>query len=130
MRTIEQMISSEVLCCMSSLVSTLAAGYGADIRTGFAPNDRDLSDLTEQAFELAAPIDDWEEAAIQAGEIRPTEPFQLVASLVGLCVFPFMGKPMIQFMSGKNEKEFKQFIEDRKAHVEMLLLDGLFVKND
>jgi len=70
------------------------------------------------------------EAAVQAGEIRSTEPFQLIASLVGLCVFPFMGKPMIQFMSGKNEKEFKQFIEDRKAHVEMLLLDGLFLIKD
>ncbi len=70
------------------------------------------------------------EAAAVAGEIRPTEPFQLIASIVGLCVFPFMGKPMIQFMSGKNEKEFKQFIEDRKAHVEMLLLDGLFLNKD
>jgi len=70
------------------------------------------------------------EEAIQQGEILPTDPFQLIASIIGLCVFPFIGKPMIQFISGKNEKEFQQFIVDRKAHVEALLLNGLFCKNN
>lgn len=60
MRTIEQMISSEVLCCMSSLVASLSAPYGD---SGLPA---DLNQVCEQAFELAAPIDDWEEAAIQA----------------------------------------------------------------
>lgn len=60
-RTIDQMISSEVLCCMSSLVASLSAPYGD---SGLPA---DLNQVCEQAFELAAPIDDWEEAAIQAG---------------------------------------------------------------
>ena len=64
MRTIEQMISAEVLCCLSSLVSTLAQNMGA---VEFSEASRDLGDLTTQAFELASPIDDWEEAAIQDG---------------------------------------------------------------
>lgn len=62
-RTIDQMITSEVLCCMSSLVATLANTYGS----ASAILNPDGSDLAEQAFELAAPIDDWEEAAVQAG---------------------------------------------------------------
>ncbi len=71
-RTIDQIIASEVLCCMSSLVATLAQGYGAAVTNVDAyghrsTNGGDLANLTEQAFELAAPIDDWEEAAIQAG---------------------------------------------------------------
>lgn len=63
-RTIDQMIASEILCCMSSLVATLAQSMGA---VQFSEAPRDLEALSEQAFELAAPIDDWEEAAIQAG---------------------------------------------------------------
>jgi hypothetical protein len=60
MRTIDQMIQSEVLVCLSSLVSTLARGYEECA-------DKDLNSLAEQAFELARPVPDYEEAAIQAG---------------------------------------------------------------
>ena len=65
MLTIDQFVQREVVQCVSSLVSTLAQSglsyapshlYGPDIR-----------DLCEQAFELASPIDDWEEAAREAG---------------------------------------------------------------
>lgn len=47
--------------CLSYMVSTLAVGYGERCPT------RDLNDLCEQAFELASPIPDYEEAALQAG---------------------------------------------------------------
>jgi len=70
------------------------------------------------------------EEAVANGVLKPMDPFQLIASIVGMCIFPFIGKPMIQFMSGKNEAEFKQFIADRKAHVEMLLLQGIFIDNN
>lgn len=69
MRTIEQMIQSEVLCSMSGMVSTLAKGAGLPM----SPRDlsresrADLAALFEQAFELVAPVPDYEEAAIQAG---------------------------------------------------------------
>lgn len=72
-RAIDQMIASEVLCRMSSLVTTLAGGWTAgeiyrDFQPGGAKDRRTaLDSLAEQAFELAAPVDDWEEAAIQAG---------------------------------------------------------------
>ena len=65
--TPQDLVNREVCACASSLIATLAAGNGATIRTGFAPASRDLEALFEQAFELACPIDDWEEAAIQAG---------------------------------------------------------------
>jgi hypothetical protein len=70
MRTIEQMIQSEVLVCLSSLVSTLAGGY-ADMPDGLAREKLgplgEMRVLAEQAFELACPVPDYEEAAIQAG---------------------------------------------------------------
>lgn len=60
MITPENLVSREVVHCCSTLASTLASGYGADM-------PRDLAEMAEAAFELSTPIDDWEEAAIQAG---------------------------------------------------------------
>lgn len=59
--TIQQMVDREVQVCLSSLVGTLAAGIGGGVPVA------ELNSLMEQAFELASPIDDYEEAAIQAG---------------------------------------------------------------
>lgn len=59
MRTIEDMVQQEVLCCLSSLVSTLS--------TGDAKPGTDLAELCDRALGLAMPVQDWEEAAIQAG---------------------------------------------------------------
>ena len=56
MRTIEQMTSSEVHYCVSSLIATLAQGYDTEGA---------IAEICSQAMELAAPIDDWEEAALQ-----------------------------------------------------------------
>lgn len=68
MVTIEQMIQREMLCCMSSLVSTLAGafpemGYGQRI----GQQKADVAALCDQAVELAWPVLDYEEAARQAG---------------------------------------------------------------
>lgn len=65
MRTIDDMVRQEVLCCMSSLVHTLAQGYGASMDLG--QPIKELSELAEQAYELAIPIPDYEEAATQEG---------------------------------------------------------------
>lgn len=59
-RTPDQIVAAEVHYCVSYLVSTLAGAYG-DAMPG------DLGDMIEQAAELSYPINDWEEAALQAG---------------------------------------------------------------
>lgn len=75
MRTPEDVVRAEVLVCVSSLVSTLAKGFA--LTSIFAAHGQpkgeamlaaqDLGALCEQAAELAAPIDDWAEAAIDEG---------------------------------------------------------------
>jgi hypothetical protein len=71
--TPDRLVAREVHYCVSYLVSTLANGNGqlenaARMRENFrtAPG-ADLSELCQQAEDLARPVDDWEEAAIQAG---------------------------------------------------------------
>lgn len=73
--TADRVVRQEVYCCLSHLVSTLAAGYGyvpsQAKRHGLTDAGNDLAALCEQAFELASPVDDYEEAAIQAGWTGP-----------------------------------------------------------
>lgn len=64
MRTPEQIVNAEVHYCVSHLVSTLANAYGT---ANHAQSNTELDETIEQAFELTSPIDDWEEAALQAG---------------------------------------------------------------
>lgn len=59
--TVDDLVRREVFACASYLVTALAPGQLASMPS------RDLQDLCEQAAELCYPIDDWEEAAIQAG---------------------------------------------------------------
>lgn len=67
--TPENLVRREVHYCVSYLVNTLAQGYGASV-----PGEAgDLAEMIEQAFELACPIDDWEEAAIDAGWYRTSK---------------------------------------------------------
>lgn len=61
MRTIEQMVEQEVWCDVSQLVATLAEGLADQI------GKTKMNRLCDRAAELAAPIPDYEEAAIQAG---------------------------------------------------------------
>lgn len=63
----QDLVNREVHYCVSGLVSTLASNaYDGSYSTG-AGASKELVGLCEQACDLAAPIDDWEEAAIQAG---------------------------------------------------------------
>lgn len=68
MRTPEDIVRAEVCACASSLIATLAAGVTAP--ESFNATGTAVNDICEQAFDLAAPIDDWDEAAIQAGWIK------------------------------------------------------------
>jgi len=65
--TAEQLVCREVFYCVSSLVHTLASDYGA------MKDDTDCAVLSEQAFYLSTPIEDWDEAVNEAGWVFDTE---------------------------------------------------------
>lgn len=59
--------------------------------------------------------------AMAAGRIAPIEPFHFMANLVGLTVFPFIGKPILQRVTHTNDQQFVQFMEERKRLVPIWL---------
>jgi AcrR family transcriptional regulator len=65
------------------------------------------------------------EAAIQEGTIAPVKPQHLLVNMISLCVFPFLGKPMIRMVLGMNPVEYKQFLDERKEEVKRVLFASL-----
>ncbi len=63
----ERLVRNEVYVCLSSLVSTLAQDMGSGRYATPKRMIDGLADLVEQAFELASPVLDYEEAARSAG---------------------------------------------------------------
>lgn len=55
-----RLVEREVYVCMSSLIATLASGYGL-------PTADPMAGLVNQAFELVGPVLDYESAAREAG---------------------------------------------------------------
>jgi TetR/AcrR family transcriptional regulator len=69
------------------------------------------------------------EEAVEHQEINPSNPFQVLTDVIGMCAFPFVAKPILQAISSMDQKEFSAFIEERKAHVKRFLIKGLFIKH-
>lgn len=55
--------------------------------------------------------------AVQSGRIRPVDPFHLLVNMLGLCVFPFMARPMIQGLLEIDADSFDQLMKKRRREV-------------
>ena len=65
------------------------------------------------------------EAEALAGRIRPIDPRHLIVNIISLCVFPFVGKPLIRLILGMNPTEAKAFMDARKTEVVSFVLAAL-----
>lgn len=65
---------------------------------------------------------------IDAGRIRDIPIEQFMINLISLCIFPFMGKPMISFVLDLDEEAFQKIVTDRKKLVADLILNDILIK--
>jgi len=63
--------------------------------------------------------------AIEAKEIRPIHPAQLMMNMMSLCVFPFIGKPMLQMVAGIDDKQFMELMTERKTLVPQFIIQAI-----
>jgi len=54
---------------------------------------------------------------IAKGNIRPTDPSQLLLNIISLCIFPFVARPMFQLVTGIDNKLFERMLEQRRKEV-------------
>ncbi|MEQ1744778.1 MAG: TetR/AcrR family transcriptional regulator [Saprospiraceae bacterium] len=65
------------------------------------------------------------ENEISAGRIRPIRPQHLIVNIISMCVFPFVGKPMVAVLLGLNQDEMRLFLKERTEEVTTFVLAGL-----
>lgn len=53
------------------------------------------------------------------GKVLEIDPIQFMVSLMGMCVFPFLAKPIIMKTVNYNKEEFDIFIENRITEIKM-----------
>jgi AcrR family transcriptional regulator len=63
---------------------------------------------------------------ISDGSIKPIDPRQLMVNVIGLCIFPFVARPIIQSIFFENdETAYQQFLSDRKTEVYKFVLNSI-----
>ena len=56
--------------------------------------------------------------AVEQGEVIPVDFRQLIVNIISLCVFPFIGRPLVRFLMFDNDNAaFEAFLKTRKQEV-------------
>ncbi|HEX7017047.1 MAG TPA: TetR/AcrR family transcriptional regulator [Cyclobacteriaceae bacterium] len=62
---------------------------------------------------------------VASGTIVPIDPLQLVVSLLGLCLFPFIGAEMIRHVTGLSKEQYQRFLAQRQKHIPEFVINAL-----
>lgn len=62
---------------------------------------------------------------VKNGFIKPIKAEQLFINILSLCVFPFVGSPLIKTIGNINDKKFNELIEERKTHVANFIINSI-----
>ena len=62
---------------------------------------------------------------VKKGAIKPISAIQLCLNMVSLCIFPFLARPMVQWVANANNAQFNQLMEQRKKEVTKFIIDSI-----
>ncbi|MCW9707738.1 TetR/AcrR family transcriptional regulator [Fodinibius salsisoli] len=65
---------------------------------------------------------------VQAGRMDEVEPRQLLVSIVGIILFPFIAQTMVEALFEFDEQDFGAFLKKRKAFLTEFILNGINYK--
>jgi TetR/AcrR family transcriptional regulator len=74
------------------------------------------------------PIDKVDELIaklVKKGEIKPIKAYELMVNMVSLCIFPFLARPMVQWITKATDEEFVTLMELRKKTVVKFVIDSI-----
>jgi AcrR family transcriptional regulator len=69
------------------------------------------------------------QAEIDKGVLRPVDPRHLFINIIALCLFPFVGRPILQriFFQG-NGSAYDKFMEERKKEITQFVIQAICIK--
>lgn len=63
---------------------------------------------------------------VDAGVIIPVSPVHLIINMIGMCLFPFMAKPIIQGFIFKDSSEaYQKFLSERKKEITSFVINSI-----
>ncbi len=65
------------------------------------------------------------ERAIETGQIRQVEPSNFAMSVIGMCIFPIVGGPIVEKIFPGTNVNDKKYIENRKKEIFNLIWNGI-----
>jgi TetR/AcrR family transcriptional regulator len=66
---------------------------------------------------------------IMEGKIKPVDPRHLIVNMLAMCLFPFIGRPIIQGFLFNNDKEsYDVFLEERKVEIPKFIYNSIEIK--
>lgn len=66
---------------------------------------------------------------VEKGRILTIPLPHLIVNMIGLCVFPFMGRPIIEgFIFDHDTESYNKFLQERKTHVADFIINALRIK--
>jgi TetR/AcrR family transcriptional regulator len=65
------------------------------------------------------------EKEVKKGAIKNISPLHLLINLISMCIFPFVGKAMIQFMNNLDELQFQNIMIQRKKEIPKFIIDSI-----
>jgi AcrR family transcriptional regulator len=74
------------------------------------------------------PIDKVDELIakmVKKGEIKPIKGIELMINMVSMCIFPFLARPMVQWVAKATDEEFVKLMEMRKKTVVKFVIDSI-----
>jgi TetR/AcrR family transcriptional regulator len=74
------------------------------------------------------PLDKVEESIakeVKKGTIKPIAGVQLMLNMISMCIFPFLAKPMVQWVTKMNDAQYMQLMEQRKKEVIKFISDSI-----
>ena len=59
-------------------------------------------------------------------KIKPIDIRHIMVNIIGMCIFPFIGRPILQnFLFQNNQEEYDKFIEERKKIIPQFVINSL-----
>jgi TetR/AcrR family transcriptional regulator len=65
------------------------------------------------------------EESVKNGLIQPINPIHLIMNMFSMCAFPFIAKPMISLLTGIEDDQFKNLMEQRKVLVAEFIIHSI-----
>ena len=88
-----------------------------------------LAELLKSRAPMVPAFLDQIREEIEAGNLKPFDPKQIIINTLALCIFPFVARPITQTIFFENNADaYNQFLEGRKTEVFNFIKSAIFIE--